>query len=82
MPTEPPPHPTCGEHDGKVMGLDSFSFFFSTGFPFLFFLLEFVKVVTTVDVDVTVAAVVAVVGFGVFKERWFFFGFLEKKNTG
>ena len=44
-------------------------FFFSfTRFPFLFFLLEFIKVVIAVDVDVVVAAIVAMVGFGVFKE--------------
>ena len=51
-------------------------FFFFTRFPFLFFLLEFIKVVIAVDVDVVVAAIVAMVGFGVFKERWFFFFFL------
>ena len=70
MPTEPPPHPTHGEHGGEVLGLGT-SFFFSflfTRFPFLFFLLEFVKVVATIDVDVAIAAVVAMVGFGVFKE--------------
>ena len=33
-PTEPPPHPTCGKHDGEVLGLGSFFF---TRFPFLFF---------------------------------------------
>ena len=49
-----------------------FSFLF-TRFPFLFFLLEFVKVVATIDVDVAIAAIVAVVGFKVFKERWFLF---------
>ena len=34
-PTKPPPHPTCGKHDGEVLGLGSFfSFFF---FLFLLF---------------------------------------------
>ena len=61
------------------MGLGSFSFLFFFLFhwvsiPF-FFLLKFVEVVTAVDVDVAVAAIVAVVGFKVFKERWFFFFF-------
>ena len=39
--TEPPPHPTCGEHDGEVLGLGFFFFF--TRFPFLFSLLEFIQ---------------------------------------
>ena len=47
--------------------------FFSLGFHSFFFLLKFVEIVTAVDVDVAVAVVVAVVGFRVFKERWFFF---------
>ena len=52
-----------------------FFFFFLLFFPFhwvsipFFFLLEFVEVVATVDVDVIVDAVVAVVGFEIFKER-------------
>ena len=65
-------------------------FFFFTGFPFLFFLLEFVEVVAAVDVEVVTTvdvAVVAVVTLGCSGGYdggfffFFFFGFLEKKNT-
>ena len=80
---------------GLVSGLGFF--FFLLFFPFhwvsipFFFLLEFIEVVTAVDVEVVTAvevAIAAVVTMGCSDSCnsgfffFFFFGFLEKKNTG